>query len=99
MKRPKFITTDFRPRAATAATSGAPTARPGAAACKHALMLEGVSDVVIAGVIEDAEKRNLRDYSDHETRWWAARSSAARLIRRQRKAAGTWTLIRTSARP
>jgi len=90
--------TDFRPPSA-----GAPSPlerdcqpRPRAAACpplsEHEKMLDGVSDGMIAGIIADAEKRNLRDQRDHELRWWSQRSSAARAIRRERKAAGTWTL-------
>ena len=98
LRKPKVVTKDFRP---PGAGRGFPlvrelSAQPGAAACRkatpHDVMLAGVSDLLLAGVIADAEKRNLRDYGDHETRWWAERSSAARALRRERKAAGTWSL-------
>jgi hypothetical protein len=50
-------------------------------------MLDGLSDTAIAGIIMASERQgNLRDYSDHEKRWWAQRSSVAREIRRERKA-------------
>jgi hypothetical protein len=59
-------------------------------------MLAGVSDQVIAGIIAAAEKRNLRDQQDHEVRWWSGRSKEARRIRRERRAAGTWTIAKPS---
>lgn len=75
--------------------------RPGAVACPprppatvHDKMLDGMSDTAIAGIIADSEKHNLRDQRNHETRWWSQRSSAARAIRRERQAAGTWTIAK-----
>jgi hypothetical protein len=62
------------------------------AAENHALWLFDLSDRAIAGIIADAERRNLRDQRDHETRWMSERSSAARAVRRLRQAAGEWTL-------
>lgn len=90
---PKVRTTDFRP---TGAAAKPPVGRefkpqPRAAACPHRPNLDGLSDRAILGIISDAEKRNLRDQRDHETRWLSQRSSVARAIRRERKAAGTWT--------
>jgi hypothetical protein len=49
-------------------------------------MLEGLSDEAIAGIIAASERQgSLRDYRDHEKRWWAERSSVARAIRRERR--------------
>lgn len=62
----------------------------------HEVMLDGCSDGMIEGVIRDAEKRNLSNLRDHETRWWAERSRHARAIRRERQAAGTWTIAKPS---
>lgn len=111
-RKPKVVTTDFRPRGGAAAPPGAEggsplerecTPRPGAVACpavsgkrtkteEHAVMVFDLSDGAIAGIIGDAERRNLRDQRDHETRWMSERSSAARAVRRMRQAAGTWTI-------
>lgn len=109
MRISKVKTTDFRNARAASAPPGAGRGfplerdcqpRPGAVACPpatvHRKMLDGVSDGMIEGIIRDAERRNLRDQRDHETRWWSERSSEARAIRRERKAAGTWTIQKIS---
>ena len=96
-RRPTATVTDYRPPSAGATPPLERSARPGAAASSHEVMLAGVSDQVIAGIIADAEKKNLRNYVDHETRWWAERSAAARAIRRERKASGVWTLTTAKA--
>jgi hypothetical protein len=94
-RRPVVRITQPGATAATAVSAGAPgasaaTAAP--AASSHEGIAATYSDTVLEGIIADASRRNLRDYSDHETRWWAARSSACRAERRARKAAGTWSL-------
>ena len=102
---PKVRVTDYRPPGAGRGFSLERDCqpRPGAVACQaapakrtkavgHALMVFDLSDEAIAGIIADAEKRNLRDRKDHEVRFWSERSSAARAIRRMRKDAGLWTL-------
>lgn len=52
----------------------------------HEWTVAQFSDRALEGTIAELSKRNLRDQSDHETRWCAARLSAARAERRQRKA-------------
>jgi hypothetical protein len=42
-------------------------------------------DWLLDAVIDDLGRQNLRDYGNHETRWKAERSSAARAERRRRK--------------
>jgi len=95
MKLAKVRRTNFRPPALAPIPALERTARPVAVASPgnpHHVMLEGLSDCTILGIITDAEKRNLRNQADHETRWWAERSSAAREIRRVRKSSGQWNL-------
>ena len=53
----------------------------------HEAVVLGYSDTLLAGVIEDLGRRNLRDQRDHATRWAAERCSAARWERRRRKEA------------
>lgn len=70
----------------------------------HAATVATYSDALLDALLADCGRRNLRDYRDHETRWLAARSSAARAERKRRKTAGpplagaTPSLVRT-ARP
>lgn len=95
MRRPKSITTDFRSPGAggTSPVGRDYNPQPRAVACPQRKMLDGLSDGAIDGIIQAAERQgNLRDYRDHEKRWWAQRSSVAREIRRERRAAGSWSL-------
>jgi hypothetical protein len=105
MRISKVRRTDYRPPFAggTSPLERDCQPRPRAVACpafsgkrtaaeNHALWLFDLSDTAIAGIIADAERRNLRDQRDHETRWMSERSSAARAVRRMRQASGEWTL-------
>lgn len=58
----------------------------------HEAQVAGYPDALLVAVIEDLGKRNLRDMRDHETRWCAERSKAARAERRSRKGKGVWKL-------
>lgn len=88
MKRPIVRVTDYRP---PGAGSSPPLerqpARPGAAACpdRNAIVVADYSDDLLDAIIADLGNRNLRDYSNHETRWLAERASACRAERRRRK--------------
>jgi hypothetical protein len=101
MRRPKSVTTNYRPPIAGKNPSLERNARPGAGACPaarhmtlHEVMLDGVSDVMLDGIIRDAETKNLLNLRDHETRWWAERSKVARALRRERKGSGVWTIVK-----
>lgn len=88
--RPVSRVTDYRPTGAGSfPTTGAPPARPGAAACPdqgtHEAVVVTYSDALLEAVIQDLGRRNLRDQSDHEIRWSAQRLSAARAERRRRR--------------
>jgi len=50
----------------------------------HQLAASGYPDHLLHSVYEDLRKQNLRDYSDHETRWKAERLSAIAAERKRR---------------
>lgn len=52
----------------------------------HEGVVRTYSDEMLTRLIDDIGKRNLSDLRDHETRWLAERSKAARAERRRRKA-------------
>lgn len=64
----------------------APKPQPGT----HAGIVAAYNDTLLERLIADLGKRNLRNQQDHETRFLAERSSAARHERRTRKANGTY---------
>lgn len=53
----------------------------------HEAIVAGYSDELLAAIVKDCGKRNLRDQKDHEKRWLAERLSAARWERKRRKEA------------
>jgi hypothetical protein len=57
----------------------------------HRRAVAGYSDATLGALIDDLGRRNLSNLRDHETRFLAERSKAARAERRDRKARGTWT--------
>ena len=62
----------------------------------HYVTVAAYPDHLLEALIADIGTRNLRNLRDHETRFLADRSKAARAERRERQAAGKWTLSPTS---
>lgn len=99
----KVRTTDYRPPGACPPPPlerQNDTARPGAVACpkisqknqagSHEAIVASYSDATLEALINDIGRRNLSNLRDHETRFLAERSKAARAERRARKAAGNY---------
>lgn len=51
----------------------------------HAKAIAGYSAAALEGVYQDLRRQNLRDYSDSETRWKAARMKAVAAARKKIK--------------
>ena len=68
-------------QASAAGILKAPEPYPGS----HAAIVRTYSPGLLDAVIDDLSRRNLRDYSNHATRWTAERLSEARAERRRRK--------------